>query len=171
MKIYKGRVSLMATEIAQTLIDQKAIEVNEEDRSELILDIESVFNAYIDTERRIHEEAQDLMTKRGSDFTSLGRFKRELAKKYNFGLDDDAIDWLTDQIIEMLFHTAHVEEIWVENSDLRRISRGIILKHSEVDNELDVEVRKKIKNLSEGSVAWDVKYQQVLRDLKRQKGL
>jgi hypothetical protein len=40
-----------------------------------------------------------------------------------------------------------------------------------MDDELDAEVRKRIKNLNEGSMAWDIKYQQVLEDIRRKKGL
>ena len=171
MKIYKGRVPMMANEIADQLIAQKAVEVAKEELDEFRLDIAAVLNSYADTDRRIHEEAQELISRRNLDFSALGRLKREVAQKYNFTLGEDAIDWITDQLIEMLFHTNHVEEVWADNNEIRRISRPILLKHTSVDDELDAEVRKKIKNLSEGSLAWDVKYQQVLEEVKRRKGL
>ena len=171
MKIYKARISLMATELANALIAEKAVEVLPEEMDEFHLDIESVLQAYVDTERKIHEEAQDLIARRNLDFSALNRTKREIAKKYNFALGDEALDWVQDQLIEMLFHTTHVEEVWAENCDIRRISRPILLKHSALDDELDAEVRKRIKNLNEGSVAWDIKYHQVLEDVKRRKGL
>ena len=171
MKIYTNRIGIMAMEIARHLMDEKAVEVTNEELSEFHADLESVLRNYVDTDRRIHEEAQEIISRRGLDFTQLGRIKREVAKKYNFALGDDAIDWITDQMIEMLYHTTHVEEVWADNNEIRRIARPILLKHTSLDEELDAEVRKKIKNLSEGSVAWDVKYQQVLEDVKRRKGL
>ena len=61
----------------------------EEQKSLFIQDIADVLTSYIETERKIHEEAQDLIANRNVDFSSLGRFKRELAKKCNFGLGDD----------------------------------------------------------------------------------
>ncbi len=171
MKIYTGRISLMADEIAKALMSEKAVEVEDEELHEFHLDIEAVLKSYVDTERRIHEEAQDLISHRGLDFSSLNRLKREVAKKYNFALGDEAIDWITEQLIETLYHTTHVAEIWADDNDIRRITRPVLVKHMSLDDELDVEVRKKIKNLNEGSVAWDIKYQQVLEDVKRRKGL
>ena len=162
---------MMADEIARALIAEKAVEVDTEELGEFHLDIESVLRSYVETERRIHEEAQDLITHRGLDFSSLNRLKHEVAKKNNFAIGDEAIDWITDQLIEMLYHTTHVDEIWADNNDIRRITRPILVKNTSLDEELDVEVRKKIKNLNEGSVAWDIKYQQVLEDVKRRKGL
>ena len=119
MKIYTSRISMMADEIAKHLIDEKAVEVTSEEMYEFRLDLESVLRSYVDTDRRIHEEAQELISRRGLDFTQLGRIKREVAKKYNFALGDDAIDWITDQMIEMLYHTTHVEEVWADNNDAK----------------------------------------------------
>lgn len=171
MKIYRSKVPLMAQDIAKALIKEEAVEVNAEDMSEFYLDIESVLRSYIDTDKRIHDEAQELLTSRGFDFSAFHRVKRDVAKKYNFALDEDAIDWITDQLIELLLYTTHVEEVWAENNVIRRIARPILLKHTSHDEGLDEEVRKRIKNLSEGSLAWDVKYQQVLEEIRRQKGL
>ncbi len=171
MKIYKSKIPMMAEDIANKLLAANAVEVIDEEKSEFLLDIESVLNAYVDTDRRIHEEAQQIMSSRGLDFSSFGRVKREVAKKYNFALGDEAIDWIIDQLIEMLFHTSHVEEVWAENNEIRVITRDALHKYALIDNELDVEVRKRIKNLSEGSLAWDVKYKQVLEEIKMTKGL
>lgn len=171
MKIYKTRIPSIASEVAQALIAAEAIEVSDAQKNMFVHDIEDVLDAYLATERRIHEEAQDLIAARNADFSALGRIKRELAKKYNFGMDDDAIDWLTDQLIEKLYNTENVDEIWADDPQIRKISRDVLYKHTQIDDELDAEVRSKIKNLSEGSVAWDVKYRQVLSDLRRRKGL
>ena len=171
MKIYKGRISLMADELAKKLTEENAVEVLPEEMPEFKLDLESVLKSYVDTDRRVHEEAQEVIAKRGLEFDSLHRIKKEIARKYNFALGDEAMDWVTDQLIEILFHTTHVEEVWADNNEIRRITRPILQKYTSVDDELDVEVRKRIKNLSEGSVAWDIKYQQVLEDVRRRKGL
>lgn len=171
MKIYHSKVPVIAEELAGALIREEAVEVSEEDKREFYLDIESVLLSYIDTDKRIHDEAQDLLSSRGFDFSYFHRLKRDVAKKYNFALGDDAIDWITEQLIELLLHTPHVEEVWADNNDIRRISRPILLKHTSYDEALDVEVRKRIKNLNEGSLAWDIKYQQVLDEVRRRKGL
>ena len=171
MKIYKSRIPIIAADVARALIDAEAVEVAEEQKSLFIQDIADVLTSYIETERKIHEEAQDLIANRNVDFSSLGRFKRELAKKCNFGLGDDAIDGLTDHIIDLLYHPENVDEIWADNPQIRKISREVLYRHTQIDDDLDAEVRAKIKNLSEGSVAWDVRYQQVLAELRRRKGL
>ena len=58
MKIYKSKIPMMAEDIANKLLAANAVEVIDEEKSEFLLDIESVLNAYVDTDRRIHEEVQ-----------------------------------------------------------------------------------------------------------------
>ena len=80
MKIYKSRIPIIAADVARALIDAEAVEVAEEQKSLFIQDIADVLTSYIETERKIHEEAQDLIANRNVDFSSLGRFKRELVQ-------------------------------------------------------------------------------------------
>jgi hypothetical protein len=41
----------------------------------------------------------------------------------------------------------------------------------QVDEELDEEVRRRIKNLQEGTSTWEVEYGKVLDQIKRNRGL
>lgn len=170
MKIYKTQIPQIATELVKALIDNKAIEVVAAEMDEIQLDVESVLRSYVEMERQIHEEAQDIANKRSAE-VNFPKIKRDVARKYNFGIGEDAMDWITDQLIEMLLHTSHVDEVWADDCDIRRIARPVIQKNTEMDDKIDLEVRKKIKNLTEGSVAWDIKYQQVLDEVKRNKGI
>jgi hypothetical protein len=47
----------------------------------------------------------------------------------------------------------------------------ILKKHMQVDEELDEEVRRRIKNLEEGTSTWEVEYGKVLDQIKRNRGL
>ena len=40
-----------------------------------------------------------------------------------------------------------------------------------VEEELDAEVRRRIKNLEEGTSTWEVEYQRALEQIKRNRGL
>lgn len=171
MKLYASKVKPIADSIARSLISEEAIEVEEDRVGEVVLDIESVLREYLRTQRQINDEARDLMDKRGHDFSMFGKTKREVARRHNFKFGEEAIGWICDQMIEMLLHTVHIEEVWAEDNVLRRVMRDILRKHMDVDSDLDEEVRKRIKNLNEGSDAWDIKYQQVMTQLKDSRGI
>ena len=64
-----------------------------------------------------------------------------------------------------------IDEIFVEDSALRRKMADVLKRHMTVDDELDAEVRRRIKNLEEGTSTWDVEYQKALEQIIRNRGL
>ena len=65
----------------------------------------------------------------------------------------------------------HVDEVFAEDAILRRKIKDICKKHMQVDEAIDQEVRDRIKNLEEGTQAWDVEYAKVLEQIKAKHGV
>jgi hypothetical protein len=63
-------------------------------------------------------------------------------------------------------HSSNVEEVFVEDHDLRRKMAVVLRKHMAVDEEVDRETREKIKNLEEGTRTWDIEYQKVMEQIE-----
>ena len=100
------------------------------------------------------------------------RIKRRMAREKGFKLGDDGIEYIVLQVIETFEHSAHVDEIYGTDRELRREISQVIKKYTQDrSEELDREVRGKIKNLQEGSSAFDVEYERVLAEIRRRKGL
>jgi len=74
-------------------------------------------------------------------------------------------------MIESFMQSPHIEEIFAEDTVLRKRMADVLKKHMLVDQELDEEVRRKIRNLEEGTATWEVEYSKVLDQLKRNRGL
>jgi len=47
----------------------------------------------------------------------------------------------------------------------------ILKKHMHIDEEIDAEVRRRIKNLEEGTATWEVEYQKALDQIKKNRRL
>ena len=47
----------------------------------------------------------------------------------------------------------------------------ILKRHMMVEEEIDAEVRKRIKNLEEGTATWEVEYNKAVDQIKRNRGL
>lgn len=169
MRLYAGRIAPMSEEIVKALADSEAIEV--ESRAEVVRDLESVFESYLATEREATERAKDALQARGLPPTELPRLKKLAAEQKGIKVGDETMDYLLDQLIEMLMHSGNVDEVYVEDHVLRRTMRPIVKKHIEVDLEIDAEVRGKLKHVQEGSRTWEVEYQRILGDIQRRKGL
>jgi len=54
---------------------------------------------------------------------------------------------------------------------MRKLMKSIFRRHMMVDEELDAEVRRRIKNLQEGTANWDVEYSKVMDQIKQARGL
>jgi hypothetical protein len=78
---------------------------------------------------------------------------------------------MLDQMLAILMRSSHVDEVFAEDVAMRRKMRLVLEKHMSVDDELDKEVRAKIKNMQEGTATWDVEYNKVMEQVKRKKGV
>ncbi len=169
MRLFSGKIPTIAQEIVTTLSAAQDIETQAP--NEVAQDIESVLKEYLRAERRVIDEAKARMESRGLGFGELGRVKSQVARDMKIPIGEDTLPYLVDQILEMLFHSSHVEEVFAEDPSLRKKATAVLRRHMDVEAELDREVRSKIKNLEEGTAAFETEYQKTLDGLKRTKRL
>lgn len=179
MRLYSGKVSTIADEIVRLLLGSTAegrpseaggaIDVVSDE--EVRLDIEAVLKEYLRMEREVTDEAKNRMEMRGMGYSNLGRMKSQVAKERGAPPSDEVLPYLIEQILNMLFHSNNVEEIYAEDIELRTAITPILKRHMEVEQELDKEVRSKIKNLEEGTATFEIEYAKVMEQIKRKQGL
>jgi hypothetical protein len=170
MRLYGGQVPVIAEDLLRVLTRGDKIDVTDENMPEVELDIQSVLKEYIRLDRELTDAAREKL-RRSNRSLGIGRVKRELAKKKNVQVGDEAIGYIINQLIEAFLHSNFVDEVYATDNDLRKTMKPILERHMSMDEELDREVRDKIKNIEEGSASWDVEYQKVMEKLKRTKNL
>ncbi len=171
MKLMSGKVAPLAFDLVDELIKSENIEVLPEEVPEVQLDLESVLKEYIRTDREITDKARDMIARQKRDYGDLSKVKAQLARERGFGVGENLIEYITAQLIEALIHSRHVEEVYGMDNDLTMVITPILKKHLAADEELDQEVRKRIKNLQEGTVSWEVQYQKLRDDMKKARKL
>lgn len=169
MKLYQGKIPTIAEEIIRSLVDTGDIEVS--DAREAQLDVESVLKEYLRMDRELTDKAKDVLERKKMPYEQFGKVKRAMADEREFATGEEAPNWIANQIIETFMHSAHVEEVFADDTVLRRKVRDLCRKHMHVDAELDEEVRRRIKNLSEGTQTWEIEYARVMEQMKRKHGL
>jgi hypothetical protein len=169
MKLYAGKIDTIATEVITKMTLDGDIEVG--DRAEAELDVTSILKEYIRVDRELTERAKDIMEIRGLSYSAFGRTKRGLAEKQDFGLGEEGVSWICTQLLELFMQSPHIDEIFADDLTLRRKIKEILNKHMAVDEELDKEVRQRIRNLDEGTNSWEVEYQRVMDQMKHKHGL
>ena len=169
MRLYSGKVAPIATEVARALLASKDIEA--ESPKEVEADIASVLNQYLADEREVNERAKDVLERTGKPQSEYQRVRALAAEEKHIKVGDDALDYLLDQVVEMLMHSHNVDEVFVEDVDLRRRMAPIFKKHMAVDSTIDAEVRAQLRHLKEGTGQWEIEYARVLEQVKRKKGV
>ena len=169
MRLYSGKVPLIADDLLRALTADGDIEVESAD--EVREDFISVLKEFIRRERRVTDEAKDQMERAGLSYSMLGKIKSQVAKETGFPEPDEQLPYLVSQLLTMLFHSNNVAEVFAEDGALRKKIATVLRNHTSSGNQLDREVRSKIKNLQEGTAAFEIEYERVMAQLKARKGL
>ena len=169
MRLYRGKIETIAEEILRTL--KEAGDIDLENENEAKIDIESVLKEYLRLDKEIVEEAKNRMEVRGLGYSNLGRVKSQVAKERGGPGQDDILPYLLEQILNILFHSSNIAKIFAEDVELRKKVTPILRKHMEVENDLDREVRSKIKNLEEGTSDFEIEYSRVMDQIKQKRRL
>src|SRR3974390_869755 len=109
MRLYSGKVPTIATEVVRTLLASKDIEA--QSPKEVEGDIAAVLNQYLADEREVNERAKDLLERPGKPPPEYQRRRARPADEKGIKLGDETLDYLLDQVVEMLMHSSNVEEV------------------------------------------------------------
>lgn len=169
MRLYSTKIPLIGSEVVKALVDEGAIAVS--DRGEAELDVQAVLKEYTRLDREITDRAKDILQQKSLPYEQFGRVKRSVAEEKRFGLGEEGLAWITTQLIEAFLNSPHVDEVFAEDNQLRRSMTNVLKRHMTADQELDAEVRRRIKNLEEGTSTWEVEYGKVMEQIKRNRGM
>jgi hypothetical protein len=169
MRLFAGKIPAIATEVVRTLVAAKDVEA--ERPKEVEADVAAVLNQYLADEREVNERAKDILERTGKPQTDYQRVRALVAEEKGIKVGDEMLDYLLDQVVEMLMHSGNVDEVFVEDVDLRRRMAPAFKKHMAADDSLDAEVRAQLRHLREGTRDWEIEYARVLEQVKRRKGL
>ncbi|OQX66728.1 MAG: hypothetical protein B6A08_18975 [Sorangiineae bacterium NIC37A_2] len=164
-----SKVTEVAKEMVQELRDAGDLET--ESPYEVQLDLEAVLRQYLRTEQEITTQARDTLASRGLAPTEYGRIVKNLSDQRGVKVGEDAMDYVLDQLAEMLLNSAHVEELYVEDHELRRRLRIPLRKHANQAPDLDRAVRKQMKHVEEGGALWEIEYRRMLDEIRRRRGM
>jgi uncharacterized protein len=169
MRLHSAKVPQIAAEMVDSLV--KGGDIESDSPNEVKADIEAVLNQYIRDEQEVSDRAKDFIAARGLGPGDVTRVKKLMADERKMKVGEDAIDYLLDQLVEMLMHSANVEEVFAEDYVLRRKMRDPLRKQLGEELDLQAEVRERLKHVQEGTALWEVEYRRTLEDIKRRKGL
>lgn len=170
MLLPPNKVTDVAREMLQLLQSQGHIETDMP--REVQLDLEAVLNTYLRTEQELVDRARQTLDSRGLSNRDFGRVLQSLAEQKGVKVGEEAIDYVLEQLLEMLLNSSNVEEIYAEDHELRRQLRIPLRKAGHTEEKVDKAVRQQMKHVEqEGSPLWEIEYQRMMEDIRRRRGL
>lgn len=169
MRLYAAKVNPIAQDVVRALVSGNDIET--EDQKEVVADVEAVLKSYLETERVVDEKTRELLQRTGRGTTEFSRVRQQIAEHHGIKVGDETLDYLLDQVVEMLMHSNHVEEVFATDVELRRKMAPTFKRYMAADDELETEVRAQLRHVKEGTAQWDIEYGRALESVKRRRGL
>ena len=169
MWLHRAKAPKLAEDMVRALTQAGDIEC--ESPREVQADLEAVLTQYVADEQEITEKARDLIAARNLGQNEMGRMKKLVADQKHVKIGDDAIDYLLDQLIEILMHSSNVDEVFAEDYELRRKMRDPLRKQLVEDQAFEQEVRGRLKHVQEGTGLWEIEYRRMMDEIRRRKGL
>lgn len=167
MWLTRAKLPALASAIVRSLVDSQLIETNAP--AEVQGDILAVLEQYLRDEHDISTKARDIAAGRGTSATDAGRIKKELARQQGVGVGEEAVDYLLAQLVEMLMRSGSVDEIFAEDHQLKLAMRTPIRKEQAAAEQVEDNVRKRLKHVEEGSSQWEVEYQRMREEMTRRR--
>jgi hypothetical protein len=171
MTLYRKVIPKIARDIIRSLCSKNAIVVEESRIGEAELDLAAVIVGYLDTEEEISREAAETLSRLGMSKDRFSQMKQRFAERKGVKIGDQGKDFLLGQLMEALFASKNIEEIFAEDQDLRKIINECMEKALKVSEDVDKEARSRLKNVREGTPEWDIEYPRMIAQVKHQKGL
>jgi uncharacterized protein len=171
MRLYSKVIPTIAREVIQTLMQDGDIEVETLRIADAEMDMTATMKEYLAAEERVKAATREALERRGYDPSRFNAVMREMADVRGFKMGDEGIEYVIGQMIEYLLISRNVEEVYAEDTSIRKKISTIFKKYLDVDDEIDREARARLKNLQEGSTAWEIEYQKTVELLRRSRGL
>ncbi len=169
MRLLRNQIPPLAKKLVKALIDGGDIEA--ESPREVERDVEAVLESYSREVDAVQTHAREIVQQRGLPQGEFSRALKLAADKAGIKTGDEALDFVLDQLTEMLMHSTNIDEVFAADHDLRRRMRPFIMGAAEVDKDVDLEVRSKLKHMQEGSRTWEIEYGRMMEEIRRRKGV
>lgn len=171
MRLYAKVIPAIAREIIARLMEDGDIEVETMRVNDAEQDVAAIMKQYLADDEAVNQATKDALDRRGYDYGQFNRVKREMADVRGHRLGDEGIDYIIDQILEFMLISRNVEEVFAEDHTMRKKIHSIFKRFLDVDDDIDREVRARLKHLEEGTTDWEVEYRRQVEQVKRLKGL
>lgn len=171
MRIYRKKISPIAESIVDTFVRDGDIEIMGSLHNTVVRDVARFIEEYADREQALSDTTREIMERKGLSDNQFNKVRDILAEEKGIPLGDEAMEYLADKIIRYMLTEDSIDEVYSEDPDMRKKIFDVFNRYIDVEEDIDREVRARLKNIPENSPIFRIEYEKVLREVKRKKGL
>ena len=171
MKLYKARIPAIAHDVIETLCNESAIEVAVENRAEAEKDLVAILEEYMRRDTDLRESVREHMSTFSVPYNEFGKVRSQIADRNGHPTGDEVQRYIARQCIENFMISRFVDEVFAEDRELIKRVREIIEKYDVDEHALRTEASEQIRNVTEGTVDYEIALSKAMRDVKKRHGL
>ncbi len=171
MKLYKVKIPVIAREVVETLANEGAIEVAMENRQEAETDLVAIMEEYLRRDNEVREAVREHMAQFSVPYDQYGKIRTQLAERFGHPTGDEVQRYMARQFVENFMISRFVDEVFAEDKELLKRVREIIERHDVDERALRTEAQEQIRNVSEGTMDYEIALSKAMRDVKKRHGL
>ena len=171
MKLYRSRIEGIAKKIIKQLTESEHIEVEASNRLEAVADLEAIMIEHIKREHRLRDAVRERMASLRIPYDEYGKTRSRIAKDWGHPLGSQIERYLSSQFVESFMVSPYIEEVYSDDHTMKRLIQEILKEFDVDEGALRDEAREKIKNISESSPEYEIRFEQALREVRVRHGL
>ncbi len=171
MKLYKGKIPVIAEQVVSRLADEGDVELVPDMKSEAVEDLESIMKNYLRQERRLNNVVRDHIADYKIEYDRRGEIRREKAKEMGHPIGDRVMSYLATQFNRMIMNSPNFDEVYSEDRVIRSKIFEVLRANNVNEAELREEAKARLSNLDENSLEYQIRYREAIADVRRRRGL
>jgi uncharacterized protein len=129
MRLYPRQIPVISREIVHLLMDEGDLEVEPTRIADAEMDLSAIMREYLTNEERVNKATREALERSGYDYSKFHQVKLEMADARGFKMDDEGIQYITNQIVDFLLISRNVEEVFAADNILRQKILPLMKRH------------------------------------------
>lgn len=171
MKLYRGKIPVIAQEVVQQLTDANHIDVDPEMKPEAEQDLQAIMHNYLREERRLQDVVRDYIAEYQIEYDRRGEIRRTKAKERNHPIGDRVMPYLANQFLRMIMNSPNFDEVYSDDNAIKQVLFAVLRANNVNEAELRDAAREKLKHLDENSLEYQIMYRDAIAEVRRKRGL
>ncbi len=171
MRLYRTRIPMIAHAVIDNLCNDGDIDVVLEERPEAEEDLVAIMETFLKRDLDLRDAVKDTMSKRSIPYDRYSKVRSEIAEGWGHPTGESVKKYLARQFVENFMISNFVQEVYSDDERLFRKILDIIRSFDVDERGLRDEAKGLVKNISEGTVDYEIAFAEALKETKRRHGL